>query len=40
MAKKNSNYLTIKESRKIISYNIKQMKYYENLKNKKLDVSE
>ena len=40
MAKKNSNYLTIKESRKIISYNIKQMKYYENLKKKKLDVSE
>ena len=40
MAKKNSNYLTIEESRKIISYNIKQMKYYENLKKKKLDVSE
>ena len=40
MAKKTSNYLTIKESRKIISYNIKQMKYYENLKKKKLDVSE
>ncbi len=40
MAKKNSNYLTIKESRKIISYNIKQMKYYENLKKKKMDVSE
>ena len=40
MAKKTSNYLTIKESRRIISYNIKQMKYYENLKKKKLDVSE
>lgn len=40
MAKKNSNYLTIKESRKIISYNIKQMKYYESLKKKKMDVSE
>ena len=40
MAKKNGNYLTIKESRKIISYNIKQMKYYESLKKKKMDVSE
>ena len=40
MAKKTGNYLTIKESRKIISYNIKQMKYYESLKKKKLDVSE
>ena len=40
MSKKNSNYLTIKESRKIISYNIKQMKYYESLKKKKMDVSE
>ena len=33
--KKNSNYLTIKESRKIIKYNIQQMKYYEALKKKK-----
>ena len=40
MSKKNGNYLTIKESRKIISYNIKQMKYYESLKKKKMDVSE
>ena len=40
MSKKNSNYLSIKESRKIISYNIKQMKYYESLKKKKMDVSE
>ena len=40
MAKKNGNYLSIKESRKIISYNIKQMKYYESLKKKKMDVSE
>ena len=38
--KKKGNYLTIKESRKIISYNIKQMKYYESLKKKKMDVSE
>ena len=40
MSKKNGNYLTIKESRKIISYNIKQMKYYESLKNKKKTLSE
>ncbi len=38
--KKNSNYLTIKESRAIIKHNIKQMKYYEDLKNKKLQPSE
>ena len=38
--KKNSNYLTIKESRKIIKYNIQQMKYYEALKKKKKDPSE
>ena len=41
MAKeKNSNYLTIKESRKIIKYNIQQMKYYEALKKKKKEPSE
>ena len=41
MAKtKNNGYLTIKESRKIIKYNIKQMKYYESLKKKNVDPSE
>ncbi len=41
MAKtKNSNYLTIKESRAIIKHNIKQMKYYEAQKKKKLEPSE
>ena len=34
--KKPSNYISIKESRKIIKHNIKQMKYYESLKNRKL----
>ena len=34
------NYLTIKESRQIIKYNIKQMKYYEGLKNRKLSLDE
>lgn len=38
--KKNSNCLTIAESRKIIKYNIGQMKYYENLKRRKLQLSE
>ena len=37
--KKKGNYLTFKESRKIIKYNIKQMKYYEALKKKKVDPS-
>ena len=34
------NYLTIKESRQIIKYNIKQMKYYEDLKKKKKEPHE
>lgn len=38
MAKK-EGYLTLKESRKIIKYNVKQMRYYERLKKKKVDVS-
>lgn len=38
--KKKSNYISIKESRKIIKSNIKQMKYYESLKNKKLSLEE
>ena len=40
MNENKGNYLTIKESRKIIQYNIKQMKYYEGLKKKKKDPSE
>lgn len=38
MAKK-EGYLTLKESRKIIKHNVKQMRYYECLKKKKVDVS-
>lgn len=38
MAKK-EGYLTPKESRKIIKHNVKQMRYYERLKKKKVDVS-
>ncbi|MGN1040297.1 MAG: ATP-binding cassette domain-containing protein, partial [Candidatus Fimimonas sp.] len=38
--KKDSNYISIKDSRKILKHNIKQMKYYENLKRRKRDVSE
>ena len=34
--KKKGNYLTLKESRKILKYNIQQMKYYEGLKKRKL----
>lgn len=40
MREKNNNYISLKESRQIIKYNIKQMKYYESLKRKKADVSE
>ena len=40
MAKNNSGYVTIKESRKIIKYNVQQMKYYEGLKRKKKEESE
>ena len=38
--KKDTNYITLKESRRIIKYNIKQMKYYEGLKRRKLDKSQ
>lgn len=38
MAKK-EGYLTLKESRKIIKHNVKQMRFYERLKKKKVDVS-
>ena len=37
--KKNGNYLTLKESRKIIKENIKKMKYYEALKKKNVEPS-
>lgn len=40
MANKKGNYLSIKESRQIIKYNIKQMKYYEDLKKRNLEPSE
>lgn len=38
--KKTSNYLSIRDSRKIIKYNVKQMRFYEAQKRKKRDVSE
>ena len=38
--KKTSNYLSIRDSRKIIRYNIKKMRYYEAQKRKKRDKSE
>lgn len=38
--KKASNYLSIRDSRKIIRYNIKKMRYYEAQKRKKRDKSE
>ena len=38
--KKDNNYISIRESRKIIKYNIKQMKYYESLKRKKASLEE
>ena len=37
--KKKGNYLTIKESRAILKYNIKQMKYYEGFKKRNLQPS-
>ncbi len=39
MEKKKQNYLSLRESRKIIHYNIKQMKYYERLKKRKVNPS-
>ena len=38
--KQSSNYLSIRDSRKIIRYNIKKMRYYEAQKRKKRDKSE
>lgn len=40
MKKKNNGYISIKESRAIQKHNIKQMKYYESLKRRKLSESE
>jgi len=37
--KKNSNYMTLKESHNILKHNIQQMRYYENLKKKNTDPS-
>lgn len=37
--KKNSNYMTLKESRNILKHNIQQMRYYKNLKKKNTDPS-
>lgn len=40
MAKKNSNYLSNKESKQIVRYNVEQMCYYEKEKKRKKDPSE
>lgn len=40
MAKKNSNYLSNKESKQIVRYNAEQMRYYEKEKKRKKDPSE
>ena len=40
MAKKNSHYISAKESHAILKHNIQQMKYYESLKKRKVDPSE
>lgn len=40
MKKKDNNYISIKESRKIRSYNIRQMRYYEKIKRRKCDEAE
>lgn len=40
MKKKDTNYISIKDSRRIIKENIRQMKYYESLKRRKLSPSE
>ena len=38
--KKNNNYIDIRESRKIIKYNLSQMRYYEKLKRRKVSEAE
>lgn len=40
MAKKDTNYISIRESRAILKNNMRQMRYYEKLKRKKLAESE
>lgn len=40
MKNKDNNYISIKESRKIRQYNIRQMRYYEKLKRRKCEESE
>lgn len=40
MAKKSTDYISIRESRAILKYNIKKMRYYEKLKRKKKSESE
>lgn len=40
MAKKNSNYLSNKESKQIVRYNVEQMRYYEKEKKRKKNPSE
>ena len=40
MKQKYSNYISMRESRQIIRHNMKQMKYYEKLKRRKLDIAE
>ena len=40
MKKKNTGYISIKESRAIQKHNVKQMKYYESLKRRKLEEHE
>ncbi len=40
MKKKDTNYISIKDSRRLIRENIRQMKYYESLKRRKLSPSE
>ena len=38
--KKNGNYISIRESRKILKYNNRQMRYYEKLKRRKVSLEE
>ena len=40
MRNKNTNYISIKESRQILKHNIRQMKYYEALKRRKRNVED
>lgn len=40
MKEKYSNYISLRESRKIIKHNLKQMKYYEKMKRRKAEPSE